>query len=297
MSNVETQSWSEQRTEHWYAQAWVKAFTDTVELMDLGGAVGRLEISQHDPNPEIWNSWQEPLWIEISCDAASDGKVLIGCAAESASGLVRTMFPDPESEDSWQGTFTELLNQAFSPSTGLLKAVVGRPVEYGQASAGDAPANLADGVELRYSLGDATHAIALVPSPALVQVLSGDLSGAGDGGGSLGALSEATSAPAAPAQEPPPSAAMRRGNDNLELLLEVELDLSISFGKTTLPLGDVLKFSSGSIVELNRSVTDPVEVIVNDSVIARGEVVVVEGNYGIRITEIISRRERIQNAL
>ena len=82
---------------------------------------------------------------------------------------------------------------------------------------------------------------------------------------------------------------------NLAMLFEVDLDLSVSFGTTELPLQDVLKLASGSIVELNRSVNEPVDVLVNNCVVARGEVVVVEGNYGVRVTEIVSRKERIQS--
>jgi flagellar motor switch protein FliN/FliY len=59
------------------------------------------------------------------------------------------------------------------------------------------------------------------------------------------------------------------------------------------PLKEILKLNSGSIVELDRAVTEPVEVIVNNCVIARGEVVVVEGNYGVRIQQIISRHDRL----
>jgi flagellar motor switch protein FliN/FliY len=76
--------------------------------------------------------------------------------------------------------------------------------------------------------------------------------------------------------------------------MEVELPVSVSFGRAELALKDVLKLTSGSIVELNRSVNEPVEVIVNNCVIARGEVVVVEGNYGVRIEEIISPQERLR---
>jgi flagellar motor switch protein FliN/FliY len=58
---------------------------------------------------------------------------------------------------------------------------------------------------------------------------------------------------------------------------------------------DVLKLSTGSIVELDRGVNEPVEVMVNRCLIARGEVVVVEGNYGVRIQEIASRQERLRS--
>jgi len=81
----------------------------------------------------------------------------------------------------------------------------------------------------------------------------------------------------------------------MELLLDVELPVSISFGKTHLPLKDVLKLMTGSIVELNRGVNDQVDVLVNHCLVARGEVVVVEGNYGVRIQEIASRRERLRS--
>jgi flagellar motor switch protein FliN/FliY len=80
----------------------------------------------------------------------------------------------------------------------------------------------------------------------------------------------------------------------LDLLLEVELPVSVSFGRADLALKDVLKLTTGSIVELNRAVSEPVEVIVNNCVIARGEVVVIEGNYGVRIHEIISRDKRLR---
>jgi flagellar motor switch protein FliN/FliY len=74
----------------------------------------------------------------------------------------------------------------------------------------------------------------------------------------------------------------------------VELAVSVSFGRVQLPLKDVLKLTAGSIIELNRTVDEPVEVIVNNCVVARGEVVVVEGNYGVRIDHIMSRQERLE---
>ena len=80
----------------------------------------------------------------------------------------------------------------------------------------------------------------------------------------------------------------------MDLLFDVELPVSVSFGRTQLPLKDAIKLTTGSIVELNRSIMEPVEIIVNNCVIARGEVVVIEGNYGVRILQIMSRQERIR---
>jgi flagellar motor switch protein FliN/FliY len=81
----------------------------------------------------------------------------------------------------------------------------------------------------------------------------------------------------------------------MELLLDVDLPVTISFGKARLPMKDVLKLTTGSIVELNRGINEPVEVLVNHCLIARGEVVVVEGNYGVKISEIASRPDRIRS--
>lgn len=79
------------------------------------------------------------------------------------------------------------------------------------------------------------------------------------------------------------------------LLLDVELPVSVSFGRTQLPLKDVLKLTTGSIVELNRTLGEPVEVVVNNCVIARGEVVVIDGNLGVRIQNVVSRPERLRS--
>jgi flagellar motor switch protein FliN/FliY len=82
-----------------------------------------------------------------------------------------------------------------------------------------------------------------------------------------------------------------------DLLLGVHLPVSVSFGKTNMMVKEVLKLTTGSIVELNRAVTEPVDIIVNNCIIARGDVVVVAGNYGVRVREIISREQRYQTGM
>jgi flagellar motor switch protein FliN/FliY len=81
---------------------------------------------------------------------------------------------------------------------------------------------------------------------------------------------------------------------NLDLLLDVEMPVSVSFGRAQLPLKYLIKLTTGSIVELGRSVSEPVDIIVNNTVIARGEVVVVSGNFGVRIKEILSKQDRLR---
>jgi flagellar motor switch protein FliN/FliY len=108
----------------------------------------------------------------------------------------------------------------------------------------------------------------------------------------LAALAPPETASAAPASAGETSPA--GGSKTFDLLLDVELPVSVSFGRAQIPLRDVIKLTTGSIVELNRSISEPVEIIVNNCVIARGEVVVVEGNFGVRIQEVISRQERLR---
>lgn len=80
--------------------------------------------------------------------------------------------------------------------------------------------------------------------------------------------------------------------NNFERLFDVEMNVTVRFGKTQIPLRDVVRFNVGSMIELNRTVDEPVELLVNDHPFAQGEVVVIDGYYGVRITEIGTTEER-----
>jgi flagellar motor switch protein FliN len=84
-------------------------------------------------------------------------------------------------------------------------------------------------------------------------------------------------------------------NSNIDLLMDVELEVTLRFGERQLLLKDLLELVPGAVVELDQQVQDPVELLVGRKVIARGEVVVVDGNYGLRVTEIASPLERIES--
>jgi flagellar motor switch protein FliN/FliY len=73
---------------------------------------------------------------------------------------------------------------------------------------------------------------------------------------------------------------------NFKLVMDVELNVSLRFGQRQMPLREVLELASGSVIELDRQVSDPVELLLDGKVIARGEAVIVDGNYGLRVTEI-----------
>src|SRR6058998_3434077 len=84
-------------------------------------------------------------------------------------------------------------------------------------------------------------------------------------------------------------------SSNLALLMDVQLPVSIRFGETEMLLEEVVKLGAGSVIELNSGIDHPVELIVNNRTLARGEVVAVDGYYGIRVTEITNAGERFKS--
>ena len=81
---------------------------------------------------------------------------------------------------------------------------------------------------------------------------------------------------------------------NLDFLLDVPLEITVELGKTRISIGDLLKLSQGSVVELDKSTEQPLEIFVNRKLMAQGEVVVVNEKFGIRLTNIMSPGDRVR---
>ena len=85
------------------------------------------------------------------------------------------------------------------------------------------------------------------------------------------------------------------GDDrNIDLLLDVDLPVSIELGHTKMAIADILALGTGSVVELNKLAGEPVDLLINHKVVARGEVVVVDENFGLRITQLMTPEERLK---
>ncbi|MBD3382197.1 MAG: flagellar motor switch protein FliN [candidate division Zixibacteria bacterium] len=89
------------------------------------------------------------------------------------------------------------------------------------------------------------------------------------------------------------SASPKEGK-NLELLLDVNLPISIELGRTSMRIKDILNLGPGAVVELQKLAGEPVDLLVNNKIVARGEVVVVDENFGLRITSLLSPEERLK---
>lgn len=81
--------------------------------------------------------------------------------------------------------------------------------------------------------------------------------------------------------------------ENIDLIMDVPLEVTVELGRTTKSIHDILEFAPGTIIELNKLAGEPIDVLVNGKIVARGEVVVIEENFSIRITDIIKRAEQI----
>lgn len=80
----------------------------------------------------------------------------------------------------------------------------------------------------------------------------------------------------------------------LDFLLDIPLDVSVELGRTSMLINELLQLGQGSVVELNKLAGEPLEILVNNRLIARGEAVVVNEKFGVRITDIISTIERVR---
>ena len=227
----------------------------------------------------LW--WEQPLtgiagaglWV----GAPSGTWQHAGALALKAAGLETIDAGEARS------TWIEILNQALSAVARAIGGVAGSEVTC-EAGAEHFPAQeVQDWASVSLAFEDTS-----LP-PLLVGVSAGVVA-------ALASPQNDVAVSNVPAVKPPgEDATPVKSSRTMDLLLDVELPVSISFGKTCLPLRDVLKLTTGSIVELNRTASEPVEVLVNQRLVARGEVVVVEGNYGVRIQEIASHRDRLRS--
>lgn len=107
---------------------------------------------------------------------------------------------------------------------------------------------------------------------------------------------EKQSASAGPAPEKEPGSLGNSENLDLSMILDVPVRISVEVGRRDMRVEDLLRLTQGSVVELNRMAGEPVDVLVNGMPVARGEVIVVDDNFAVRLTEVVSPTERYQRA-
>ena len=105
---------------------------------------------------------------------------------------------------------------------------------------------------------------------------------------------EAHGAFAGDSEGPPRDATAGDGSVNMEFVLDIPLEVTVELGRTKMLINDLLKLGQGSVIELTKLAGESLDILANQKPIARGEVVVVNEKYGIRLTEVISPMERVE---
>jgi flagellar motor switch protein FliN/FliY len=215
--------------------------------------------------PDLGKRQGQAVHFRLTADGALRGECFIEVYEPQLAELGAKMLGQPSA--SYREEHAEALAEAISTATSGLAAAL-QP-EYGELTLKvERVANLAFGGMLVVPL-----AATMGEQPAIPVLLYFD-------GQFLEALTSQGAAKGRadgkPALDPV----------NLKLVMDVELNVALRFGQRQLPLREVLELASGSVIELDRQVDDPVELLLDGKVIARGEAVIVDGNYGLRVTEV-----------
>ena len=288
---------------------WQTCFQNVVTRVS-GSAPGQtavFEISS-EPLPAVASD----LWYTVKVGGAARGEMTLRLPAASGTRLALKFLGEPEPAAPAAGTepgspdavaveqttpehkeaLEELLSQISGLAATALAATAGGAVQFHLASSA-APSWSSDAIVCLRTRDEAGHSIAIEIqiSPALAAAL-------------LPRAEKATppSAPA-PAPLPPPAPAPKAASatappllpstpdpSNYNRLMDVGLEVKLRFGTRRMQLRDVLALSAGIVIELDNPLHSPVDLLLDGRLVAQGEVVVVDGKYGLRITDVVDRQ-------
>jgi flagellar motor switch protein FliN len=236
-----------------------------------------------DPRIEPDDEGVSAVWgLTLAVSGPLEGPLTIGVTGEDASRLAALVmgFDEPPEDEIVTDSLKEMAQQVASAVSVAFGPAIRLTVDGPVTAVSSAPGGAAWSAIV---LGDLRTRVAIWHDLAQVR--------------------QAYASPGPPTPEPvatavpvrPPAAGAPAAPGNLELILDIELPLWVRFGETALTLQALTKIGPGTTLDLERSPDDPVDVMVNNTVIARGEVVVVAGNYGVRVTEVVSATDRIRS--
>ena len=269
-----------------YLQAWGASIGRV--LKEVAGAPHTWqELSPEATRALLASLKENSIGIQFEATQSLSGNQGFVLSKKDAVRLAQLLLAEPEDgssvmSDDHRDALSELFRQFAGATASALKGLVGGEVSFKWAGLDQFPG------KPTVQAGIQWNSPGLIPLP-LIFDLSSSL---------VTALSPTPPGPSAfelPTPTQPPAPLVQTRDPKLELLMDVELDVTLRFGERQMPLRDILDLSAGSVVELNQYVQDPVELLVGKKVIARGEVVVVDGSYGLRVMQIVSPMERIES--
>jgi flagellar motor switch protein FliN/FliY len=246
------------------ARAFAEALASSLAeaLTQAAGTPLQLKVAD---NPDLGKRQGKPVHFRLTADGALHGECFIELYEPQVAELAAKILAQPST--AYTEEHAEALANAISAAAAGLTASL--QADYGELTFKvERVANLAFGGMLVVPLAASMEQQSAMP---FLLYFDGQL---------LEALTSQGGAQAGPNADTPPDPV------NLKLVMDVELNVSLRFGQRQLPLREVLELASGSVIELDRQVDDPVELLLDGKVIARGEAVIVDGNYGLRVTEV-----------
>jgi flagellar motor switch protein FliN len=263
-----------------FLRFWSDSFSQV--LGQITGSAPPSAVEKEVPT-DVTPAAEGDLWAVITASGALRGEMGVRLAAAIGLRLAQLFMSEPATPDAQltpdhREAVVELLRQVSGVVASTAKARWGEmqlSVEAASAAPSWAPTET-----LWLRAGD-TGPSGMVMEFGLSVALVAQLTA-----GKPESTKAKTVKPVTAHSNPVPSTDSGQGAGTLDLLLDVQLAMTLRFGAKTLLLRDVLDLSPGTVVELDRKVQEPVELLLDGRLIARGEVVVIEGNYGLRVTEV-----------
>jgi len=227
------------------------------------------------PDAESAPDRSEPVWMRLVLNGSLQGEFLLEFRRAEAAMLASKILRQPvdEFEAEHSETLLKTVKAALNEFCSALATEYGAFTVNASLSS-QPPAERSNIARMTAADGEASRvSILMVLDPALTQALY------------LHAHPDSATATVAQAIKAAAGRAIPQPG-NLNLVMDVELNVTLRFGQRKLTLREVLDLTSGSVVELDRQVEEPVELLLDGVVIARGEAVVIDGNYGLRVTEV-----------
>ena len=292
--NSETPLPALDRTEN-YLSAWISGVCNVLGKI-AGHAFSASDLSPQEVANEAGILGEEGLWLRFTVGSTGEipsplnGEHSFGIKRSDALRLAQILMGEPfNAAQDFSSDYQDALDELFRQFAGTA-ALAMKPRMGGEVSlvlVDHEPGSWKPQLQRGYRLkgeGDVQFPLLILLNPGLGESLT-------SAPPAKPAPQLVTPTPRAP--ESPP--ATSKNSRNIELLLDVELPVALRFGKSDMLLSSILELSPGSVVELDQKIVEPVELLVGGKIVAQGEVVVLDGHYALRVTEVLNPIERLES--
>ena len=248
-----------------FLEAWIPELAKSVEMFT--GSTVKIEQGDNAPVDQLLTSVDSVTWLKQVLVGGASGALWIGTPGATCVSLTEGSADDADGRES---LLKEMLLQSLAGAAHLLSSGRDPKIVCGDGNDSGSPPDMSR-LQAIWLMGAKQERMPLFLS------LDSDL---------LDLLS--VEEPSMPALE-----VRREAPTVIDQLLDLELPVAVVLGRSKLPIRELIKLTAGSLVELDRRAGDLVDIVVHNAAVAKGEVVSIGGNYGVRIREVISRSERL----